>query len=382
MKNLLLLSAAMILTVLGTKANNDLKEGFKVGTPIIQSISTMEFGPEGILFLGDALSGQITAIDTKDMVANNTTEGIKIEDLQGKLAAMMGTTPDNVIIHDLAVNPISQTPYLAVSKGNRKELGFWRLPNDVSQASMIIKINADGSMQEFSMDKVAFSQTTLSGLIDPEKGETYRKSSLRVDAITDMVYHEGKVYVTGLSNEEFSSSMRIVEFPFNDQVRAASLEVYHAAHGAYETNAPVRTFVPYIREGASHMITAYTCTPLATFPMDKFKDGALIKSKTVAEFGAGNIPMDMIVYKKGEKDYLMISNSTRNLMRVDLDDVFNMEEGLNTEVKGFEVAGISYTSLPSNGISQIAYLNENNVLALVLSPGGLMELRSLNTKWF
>ena len=377
----ILLSAAMLI-MMSVQAHDSLKEGFEEGTPVIQSISTMEFGPEGILFLGDSHTGQLTAIDTKDMEANTSTEGLKVEDLLGKIAAMMGTNADNIIIHDLAVNPISQTPYLAVSKANRKELGHWRLPNDVAQASLIIKVNKDGSLEEFSLEKVSFSQTTLSSLIDPDKGKTYRESSLRVDAITDLVYHKGKVYVTGLSNEEFSSSLRIVDFPFNEKVEVAALEVYHAAHGAYETQAPVRTFVPYERDGAAHMITAYTCTPLATFPMDKFQNGALIKSKTVAEFGAGNIPMDMLVYRKGDKDYLMISNSTRNLMRVDIDEIFNMEEGLTTDVEGFDVAGISYTSLPSNGISQIAYLNEKNVLALVLSPGGLVALRSLNTKWF
>ena len=237
-------------------------------------------------------------------------------------------------------------------------------------------------MEEFSLQNVSHQQHTLSGLIDPNKGETYRKSSLRVDGITDLVYHENKIYLTGLSNHEFASYMRIVDFPFKNNTQTASLEVYHAAHGAYETEAPVRTFVPYMRDGKAHMITAYTCTPLAVFPLDEFKDGGYIKSKTVAEFGAGNIPMDMIVYTKNDKDYLMISNSTRNLMRVSIDDVFNMEEGLTEDVEGFNVAGISYTALPSNGIQQIAYLNSKNVLALVQTPGGVMQLRSLSTKWF
>jgi hypothetical protein len=69
-------------------------------------------------------------------------------------------------------------------------------------------------------------------------------------------------------------------------------------------------------------------------------------------------------------------------MRVSIDDVFSMEEGLAENVEGFNVAGISYTALPSNGIQQIAYLNSKNVLALVQTPGGVMQLRSLSTKWF
>lgn len=363
-------------------ANDPLTKGFTEGTPDIQSISTMEFGPQGILFIGDSYRGQVFAIDTKDTKENNTTEGIKVEDLQGKIASVLGTTADNVIIHDIAVNPISQVPYLAVSKGDRRELGFWRLPNDVSKANIIIKVGGDGSLEEFSLENVSYSHTSLASIVDMDKGQTYRKSSLRVDAITDLVYFKNKVYVTGLSNEEFASSLRILDFPFNDQQLVSSLEVYHAAHGEYETQAPVRTFVPYDLEGTSHLITAYTCTPLATFPLSKLKDGALVKSKTVAEFGAGNIPMDMIVYQKNGLDYLLIANSTRNLMRVKVEDVFAMEEGLATEVEGFNTAGISFVSLPSNGVQQIAYLNSQNILALVLAPSGLVDLRSLSTKWF
>ncbi len=377
-----LLLTVLSFLILSTYANHPPKPGFITGTPDIQSISTMDFGPDGILFIGDSYSGKIIAVDTKDITENITTEAIKVEDLQGKMAALLGTTADNIIIHDMAVNPISQVPYLAVSKGNRRELGFWRLPNDVSKANLIIKVNSDGSMEEFSLENISYSETTLPSIIEMDKGETYRKSSLRVDAITDLVYFQNKVYVTGLSNEEFASSLRILDFPFNDRQNASALEVYHAAHGEYETQAPVRTFVPYEHQGVSHLITAYTCTPLATFPLDKLKDGGLIKSKTVAEFGAGNIPMDMIVYQKNGQDYLMIANSTRNLMRVKIEDVFNMETGLTSEVEGFGTAGISFVSLPSNGVQQISYLNSKNILALVLAPNGLVDLRSLSTKWF
>ena len=362
-------------------AASNLKDGFITGTPEIQSISTMEFGPEGILFIGDAIGGKIYAIDTKDVIKNTTNEGVRIENIQGKVAAVLGTQPENAIIHDLAVNPISQVPYLAVSKGNRHELGFWRLANDVANASIILKVLPDGSLEEFKLSDVNFAQAVLE-VIDEDKGETFRKSSLRVDAITDLVYHQGKVYAAGLSNEEFASTLRVLDFPFNDKLESVSLEVYHAAHGAYETQAPVRTFVPYTFDGEPHMITAYTCTPLATFAMSEFKNGSMIKSKTVAEFGAGNIPMDMIVYQREGKDYLMIANSTRNIMRVSLEDVGAMDEGLSEEVEGFGTDGVPFTSLPSNGVQQISYLNQEWVLALVLNPGGTLDLRSLATKWF
>ncbi len=379
---ILLLIYGVTLHSTASMAKPDPRSGFTLGNPQIQSISTMEFGSDGILFIGDSHSGTITAIETDDVKEISSNDALSVEGLNDKIAAALGTTPDNIIIHDMAVNPLSQTPYLAVSKANRKELGYWRLPNDVAQANIIIKVKPDGVMEEFSTEEVSFAQTLISNLIDPDKGETYRKSSLRVDAITDLFFHQDKLYVAGLSNEEFASTMRILDFPFNENQQSVSLEVYHAAHGVYETQAPVRTFVPYSYQGNDHMITAYTCTPLATFPLSQIAKGGMVKSKTVGEFGAGNIPMDMVVYQRDGKDYLMISNSTRNLMRVDISDIFAMEEGLKTEVKGFGVAGVPYVALPSNGIQQISYLNQNHILALVQTPGGRMDLRSLSTKWF
>jgi hypothetical protein len=56
---------------------------------------------------------------------------------------------------------------------------------------------------------------------------------------------DGQVLVAGLSNEEFSSSLRSIAYPFQQAGKAAGIEIYHGSHGRFETNAPVRTFVPY-----------------------------------------------------------------------------------------------------------------------------------------
>ena len=73
---------------------------------------------------------------------------------------------------------------------------------------------------------------------------------------------EGKLVVAGLSNEEFASTLRVIAYPFKDKADPTAVEIYHGAHGRYETNAPVRTFVPYKIGGADYLMAAYTCTPL------------------------------------------------------------------------------------------------------------------------
>jgi len=36
---------------------------------------------------------------------------------------------------------------------------------------------------------------------------------------------------------------------------------------------------------------------------------------TIAEFGAGNTPLDMIAYSKGGKNYILMSNTSRGVMK-------------------------------------------------------------------
>ena len=53
-------------------------------------------------------------------------------DIEGKIAAMLGADPRDVMIHDMAVNPMSKNIYLTVSRGRRAFTGQWQLPNDVA----------------------------------------------------------------------------------------------------------------------------------------------------------------------------------------------------------------------------------------------------------
>ena len=80
-----------------------------------------------------------------------------------------------------------------------------------------------------------------------------------------MAYVDGALLVAGLSNEEFSSKLRRIPFPFGDEVTANNLEIFHVSHGKWETAAPIRTFVPY--DGGRSILASYTCTPVVHFPL-------------------------------------------------------------------------------------------------------------------
>src|SRR5690349_3484729 len=67
----------------------DLAEGLKKGTPDIKSISTLSFGPEGIVFVGDPQGGAIFAIDTGDTKATGKGD-VKIANVNEKIASLLG----------------------------------------------------------------------------------------------------------------------------------------------------------------------------------------------------------------------------------------------------------------------------------------------------
>ena len=132
----------------------------------------------------------------------------------------------------------------------------------------------------------------------------------------DIAYVDGRVIVAGLSNEEFSSSLRAIPFPFSKVDRGTLIENYHGAHGQFETRAPVRTLIPFRVGGQDQILAAYTCTPLVQFALSDLKPGAKIMGKTIAEFGNGNRPLDIILYQKDGKDYLLMANSSRGVIKV------------------------------------------------------------------
>ncbi|MEQ9402133.1 MAG: hypothetical protein RIM99_00995 [Cyclobacteriaceae bacterium] len=356
-------------------------EGMKKGTPDIKSMSKLKFNDDGILFLGDSEGGAIYAIDLKDSQKSEFAEGVGVPDIEGEIAGMLGTSAENVLIHDMAVNPVSRNIYLSVSRGRAKWTSRWHLPNDLASADVLIKISPEGEFSEVKLANVEFSSVTLPNPIDAEKEHQWKKGvKMRVDAITDLTYHNGNIYVAGLSNEEFAASMWVAPFPFKKDVKVSTLEIFHGAHGAYETQAPIRTFLPYILNNKNHIMAAYLCTPLVTFEADKLGNESHIKGRTVAEFGSGNYPLDMVLYQNKGKDYVLMSNSQLPLLIFDPADVESFQGEITTEVEGY-LAGVKYTPRSGSGVQYLEDFNEKYIVATQRMPSGKLSLVSLPKEW-
>ena len=361
--------------------HEELTKNFILGKAPVESISVLSFGPEGILFIGDSKAGKIVAIDTDDRVPNPSTERFTLEDVEAKLGSLLGVGAKEVLIHDFAVNPISQNVYLAASRSDAMQLGVWKLANDIAYATILLRIMPDGSMSEFSFDAVKHSVCAVPNVIEPGK-ENWRKSDERTDAITDLAYDDGKLYVAGLSNEAFASALRVVRFPFEAGATHATLEVYHVAHRKSETEAPVRTLIPYTLDNQKFILASYTCTPFVSIPVDEIKAGAHVKVKTLAEFGSGNMPVDIVRYTgNGDKEYLVMSNSNKTLIRIDPEQIRNMKKGLTEPMAdGQYTTGLPHDVLSGQGISHIDNLNGNHILILQRQPNGRLDLQSLRMR--
>lgn len=357
-----------------TTGTSGLTASFQRGKPDMRSMSALAFGPEGILFIGDGKGGAVFALDLGDRTAPAKSEPLSVPNIETKVAALLGTTSDAVLIHDMAVNPVSQQTYLAVSRERGKWMSGWELPNDIGDAQVLLRIDTKGGLHEVALDDVSFSTKKIPNPVDPAKTHVWKKGlSLRADTITDMAYAEGTLFVAGLSNEEFASTMWRVPFPFAPGTAATTLEIFHGAHGKYETHAPIRTFVPYRMKGRSHLLAAYLCTPLVTFETDKLIDGTHVKGRTIAEFGSGNYPLDMVVYEKDGEQRLLIANSNLPYMVVKTKDIDAYEGSITQEVEGY-LAGVPWEPRSGSGIQQFDRLGSEYFVALQRLPGGTLDL--------
>jgi hypothetical protein len=353
---------------------------FATGRPEIRSLSALTFGPDGVLFVGDGKGGHVYALDLGDREARDIKEPKEVADVEGKVAALLGAAPADVMIHDLAVNPRSKKAYLAVSRGRAAWNMQWLLPNDVADASVLVRLDGE-RLELVDLSAVPHAKVALPNPIDPAKTVSWKKSSLRADAITDMAFAEGTLYVAGLSNEEFAATLWQVKYPFEGPVAATTLENFHGAHGKFETEAPIRTFVPYPLKGKTHLLAAYLCTPLVTFPVDGLKDRQHVRGRTVGEFGSGNYPLDMVVYRKEGKEKLLIANSNLPFMIVDPKDIEAFPGQIDKEVEGY-VGGVRYDPRSGSGVLQMDNLGEGHVAVLRRLPGGRLDLVPVSVRRF
>jgi hypothetical protein len=354
----LLYLLAVCLTV-GSAAAADKPAGLdKTGKPDLKSAGALAFGPEGVLFVGDAQGAALFAIGVDPAASANPAVDLKLEGVDAKIAALLGTKSEDILVNDLAVQPRSGIAYLSVSRGKGPDA-----------EPVIATVGPAGKLAVLPLDKVAYAKIALTNAPGVDA-----KESLRQDAITDLHYLDGRVFIAGLSNEAFDSTLRAIPFPFTGSDLGTSVEIYHGAHGKFETRAPVRTFVPFIIGGEPHLMAAYQCTPLVTFPIAQLKPGSKLRGTTVAELGNMNRPLDIISYEQGGRKFLLLANSKRGVMKISTDNV-EKQEGITQRIDG--TSGLAYETIGGlKGVEHLDRLGDAHALLLVRN-GASLSLESV-----
>ncbi|MFK7770405.1 MAG: hypothetical protein AB8B55_24560 [Mariniblastus sp.] len=353
----LLCTISIGLQANAVQADNEAKEEIK-----LTSAGPIAFGPKGLLLVSDPMEATIFAIETGDTEGSTDGVTIAVEDIRAKIASMMGATAKELRINDLAVNPINGTPYLSVTRGSGE-----------SEVSTILTVNPKS--KEISVFELAGKTFTKTSFTNAAESRRTRGGDQRLQAITDMAFVDGQIYVAGLSNEEFASNLRAIAYPFSETNNGCSIEIYHGAHGKYETRSPIRTFAAMETGEEINLLAAYTCTPLVRIPVSDLKPKTKVKGTTIAELGNRNRPLDMVVYKKDDKNYALMANSSRGVMKIDLADAPTSPE-ITNRVSG--TSGTPYETIKElSGVMQLDGLSKTHGVVLVRDESGKEDLKTI-----
>ncbi len=313
-----------------------------------KSVGELAFAPNGVLLVGDTAGGAVFAYDTNDNKPAGAGK-VEISDLNGKIAALLGTTADQVNLQDVAVNPKSGSAYISVERGS-----------GASAQPVLLKADRAGALTQVDLGKMKSTYVKLD--------DTPTADAQKAQTITNIGLVDGKVIVAGLSNEEFTSGLRAFDYPFKASAEASQIEMFHTNHNRFETNAPVRTFIGWTVDGQPSLLAAYLCTPIVKIAMSDLKPGAKVRATTIAEMGNQNRPIDMIAYKQDGKDYFLMANSARGVMKVDTAQLLSSEP-LTKVVSGVMVGKpgeVPYRTLSDmHDVVHLAKVDDKQALILV-----------------
>jgi hypothetical protein len=358
--------------------------GLRAGSVELGSAGPITFGPAGILFVADNSAAKIFAIDVRDEGSAAGSEPFDLENVDARVGSYLGCEAQDVVIRDMAVQPGSHNLYLSVQRGR----------GDAGQAMLVRIDRLDGSISDVSLNEVLSTEVTIADApaadderlditlpLGPE-GEEYQfgertirllRQPIRTSTITDMAYIDGFLLVAGLSNEEFSSKLRRIPFPFVADITDSNLEIFHVSHGKWETAAPIRSFVPY--DSDRSILASYTCTPLVHFSLDDLVPGTKTVGRTVAELGAANQPLDMVTFVRDGEEHLLVANSAHGLVKIARRDI----DGQAPLTEAKEPVGVPRETTDYEGILRLANIGDTFVLALQVDGDGAHHLRSLKT---
>lgn len=341
----------------------------------VRSVGVIRFVGPDTLVVADWRGSEVHALELAP-VGKAEPKPFNLKNVSASIAAVLHTTPDNLRFEDLAFRPGSELAYISISV----------IRGEGIPRPALVSVDAAGKVTVIDLVK---TRQTFAQIKDaPTSDKAFWHEPEATYTVTDMVFSEGKLYVAGLSNASFASTLRVYDFPFKGgAATATSIEIYHAVHNQLETRAPIRKMAILSLNGEPTLLAAYTCTPLVTIPLKDLKDGAHVTGKTIAELGWGSMPVSMVTFDIGQGPMVLLINSHRaaDLLSAAAIAGAAAQPGLSTPIKWpTEVfLGPKSTYVPMPGIAQLDIQDDKFLGALRRNEAsGAMELVSLHKGYF
>jgi hypothetical protein len=351
---------------------------------LLRSAGVLCFGPDNVLFVGDIKGAAVHAfvLRTDDVTSQTDVELGNFHNFEGrdvvhgldqKLAGLFGTTYDQIVINDMVVHQPSQQIFISVERGRSAD----SLP-------VIVKVN-HGQLEVLELDQIPHSQVEIPNEPDP-------KAMLEFDtqqsfAITDVKYYNGEIFVTGISNQQFASTLHRIPYPFRAQMETCTVEIWHPVHGEFETRAPIiRQLIKEVG-GEPHLFAVYGCTPLVRFPLAALKNGAHVRGDVIGELGYGSNPIDMLAFVDpfDQKEYLLVTIDVRSASRIAVLDIGTAKPEPTGGAIDFGPGGLGRTQglLPISA-EHFALLNSKWAVQIHRHPktGYRLDISSLMVPYF
>ncbi len=350
----------------------------------LRSAGALAFGPDNVLFVGDITGSAVHAFALRatDVTSQTDVELGNFHNFEGrdlvhgldqKLAALFGTTYDKIVINDMVVHQPSQQLFISVERGRSTDA-----------VPAIVKVN-HGELEIVDLGHIPHSHVGIPN--EPDPTAMLEFDTQRSFAITDVKYYNGEIFVTGVSNQRFASTLHRIAYPFNAQMATSTVEIWHPVHGEFETRAPIIRQVIKEVQGEPYLFAVYGCTPLVRFPLASLKDGAHVRGDVIGELGYGSNPLDMVTFSDpfDQKEYLLVTIDTRSASRIAVLDLGIAKPEPTGGPIDFEPGGLGRTQglLPIKA-EHFAILNSKWAVQIQRHPktGYRLDVSSLMVPYF
>jgi len=293
-----------------------------------QYSGSITFSPDGVLFVGDNIGGAVFAYETDPNKADPRDKEVKpfeIDQIDSAIARAIEAKANELQVNDMAVHPITHEVYISVSKLNGGKV-----------TPAVVKVSATGSITTVDLNAKDRTEYKIKDAPTPDQhfiqrawmvpnAEKYHEKAetpMRSMTIVDMKFHRGELYIAGISNEEFASTLRKVPYPFKGEVSTTHIKIYHTSHAQYETRAPIRAMTFADVDGKDTLVAAYTCSPVVLIPVDQLKDGAKIEGRVVGDMGNGQ-PISMVNIKYDGMPMIFVTNGGHSPRYLPVSDLQN-----------------------------------------------------------